>query len=146
VTGVQTCALPIFRRNLLPGTRNPRIRPLSKQRMIVCCERLQILAASPVVYTALSFMMPFNRFGEAAIAKYLYFYFAQFSQITGRRTFSGLRTSWRGDRIANRTCVQIGISQKKLHTNPRVLHSGKARALFIKPQLRPCKGSPVQSC
>src|SRR6478672_10439408 len=40
-----------IRRNRLPGTRKPLSRPLSKQRMIVCCETLQISAASPVVNT-----------------------------------------------------------------------------------------------
>src|SRR4051794_19893907 len=40
-----------IRRNRLPGTRKPFKRPLSKQRMIVCCETLQISAASPVVNT-----------------------------------------------------------------------------------------------
>ncbi len=40
-----------MRRNLLPGTRNPLSCPLSKQRMMVCCETLQIFAASPVVNT-----------------------------------------------------------------------------------------------
>ena len=38
-----------MRRNRLPGTRKPLSRPLSKQRMIVCCETLQMSAASPVV-------------------------------------------------------------------------------------------------
>src|SRR5262245_6428295 len=40
-----------MRRNLLPGTRNPLSCPLSKQRIMVCCETLQIFAASPVVNT-----------------------------------------------------------------------------------------------
>src|SRR5262249_52973205 len=40
-----------MRRNRLPGTRKPRRRPLSKQRMMVCWETLHISAASPVVKT-----------------------------------------------------------------------------------------------
>src|SRR4051812_38140205 len=40
-----------MRRKRDPGTRKPFSRPLSKQRMIVCCETLQISAASPVVNT-----------------------------------------------------------------------------------------------
>mgnify|MGYP004123416451 CR=1 FL=1 len=43
-----------MRRNLDPGTLNPCSRPLSKQRMMVCWETLQIFAASPVVNTCLS--------------------------------------------------------------------------------------------
>jgi hypothetical protein len=44
-----------MRRNRLPGTRNPLSRPLSKQRMMVCCETLQISAASPVVKDCLHY-------------------------------------------------------------------------------------------
>src|SRR5690349_15727853 len=40
-----------MRRKRLPGTRKPLRRPLSKQRMMVCCDTLQISAASPVVNT-----------------------------------------------------------------------------------------------
>src|SRR5262245_7987839 len=40
-----------MRRKRDPGTRNPFSWPLSKQRMMVCWETLQILAASPVVNT-----------------------------------------------------------------------------------------------
>src|SRR5262249_55609419 len=40
-----------MRRNREPGTRNPLSCPLSKQRIMVCWETLQILAASPVVKT-----------------------------------------------------------------------------------------------
>src|SRR5690348_12247814 len=43
-----------MRRKREPGTRKPCRRPLSKQRMMVCCETLQISAASPVVKTCLS--------------------------------------------------------------------------------------------
>src|SRR5437870_11205189 len=40
-----------MRRKRDPETRNPLSCPLSKQRIMVCWETLQILAASPVVKT-----------------------------------------------------------------------------------------------
>src|SRR5690349_9959153 len=48
-----------MRRKRLPGTRKPRNRPLSKQRMMVCCDTLQISAASPVVNTVFIASGPF---------------------------------------------------------------------------------------
>src|SRR5688500_9337794 len=51
-----------MRRKRLPGTRKPLSRPLSKQRMMVCWETLQISAASPVVKTG--FMVQSSRSEE----------------------------------------------------------------------------------
>ena len=49
-----------MRRNRLPGTRNPFSCPESKQRIMVCWETLQILAASPVVNTVFMFAASYH--------------------------------------------------------------------------------------
>src|SRR2546423_111306 len=53
-----------MRRKRLPGTREPLSRPLSKQRMMVCWETLQMSAASPVVKTVFMVFPSLNSDGQ----------------------------------------------------------------------------------
>src|SRR5262249_52957791 len=62
-----------MRRNRDPGTRNPLSCPLSKQRMMVCWETLQILAASPVVNTVFMGHPPFAGAGPATVDSPVFF-------------------------------------------------------------------------